>query len=209
MLNPDNLILRSVDDYYSSKIRQYGQCPRGVDWNGEESQLMRFQQLLKVVEGNSDFSIVDMGCGYGALIDCLRKDFVNYKYIGIDISEEMIISARSRYGQNELIQFHVSAMSPTKADYCVASGIFNVKLKHNENEWWYYLSSTLDNLNDISEKGFSFNCLTTYSDAEMMRDYLYYADPCKLFDWCKKRYSKQVSLLHDYGLYEFTIIVRK
>jgi hypothetical protein len=42
-----------------------------------------------------------------------------------------------------------------------------------------------------------------------MRNYLYYADPCALFDLCKRRYSKHVALLHDYGLYEFTILVRK
>jgi hypothetical protein len=57
--------------------------------------------------------------------------------------------------------------------------------------------------------GFAFNCLTSYSDAERKRDYLYYADPCALFDLCKRRYSRNVALLHDYGLYEFTLLVRK
>jgi hypothetical protein len=58
-------------------------------------------------------------------------------------------------------------------------------------------------------KGFAFNCLTSYSDPERMRDDLYYGDPCYYFDLCKRLYSPQVSLLHDYGLWEFTIIVRK
>ena len=209
MSDSQDKILRSIDNYYSAKIREHGQCPRGVDWNGEESQLLRFQQLLKIIEGKSDFSIIDVGCGYGALVDYLRKIFKNYEYIGIDISEEMIIHAQARYGQDDSTKFHTLAMSPTGADYSVASGIFNVKLKHNEDEWWNYLTTTLDRLNETSDKGFSFNCLTIYSDADKMRDYLYYADPCILFDWCKKRYSKQVSLLHDYGLYEFTILVRK
>ena len=43
---------------------------------------------------------------------------------------------------------------------------------------------------------------------ERMRPDLYYADPCRLFDHCKRRYSRHVALLHDYGLYEFTILVR-
>jgi len=30
-----------------------------------------------------------------------------------------------------------------------------------------------------------------------------------LFDYCKRTYSRDVALLHDYGLYEFTILVRK
>lgn len=64
---------------------------------------------------------------------------------------------------------------------------------------------------DESDKpqGFSFNCLTSYSDKEKMRPDLYYADPSKIFDLCKRRYSRNVAVLHDYGLYEFTVIVRK
>ena len=44
---------------------------------------------------------------------------------------------------------------------------------------------------------------------ERMLADLYYADPCALFDHCKTKYSRNVALLHDYGLYEFTLIVRK
>jgi len=42
-----------------------------------------------------------------------------------------------------------------------------------------------------------------------MRPDLHYADPCVLFDRCKRRHSPRVALLHDYGLWEFTILVRK
>ena len=38
---------------------------------------------------------------------------------------------------------------------------------------------------------------------------LFYADPLHLFDRCKRTYSRFVTLLHDYPLYEFTIIVRR
>ena len=38
---------------------------------------------------------------------------------------------------------------------------------------------------------------------------LYYADPLDLFDYCKRNFSKNVALLHDYRLYDFTLIVRK
>ncbi len=64
-------------------------------------------------------------------------------------------------------------------------------------------------MNRFSRKGFAFNCLTSYSDKERMREDLYYSDPCFLFDYCKRHFSKNVALLHDYGLYEFTVLVRK
>jgi hypothetical protein len=68
---------------------------------------------------------------------------------------------------------------------------------------------TINLFNQISTSGFSFNALTKYSDKEFMKDYLYYSDPLVLFDYCKKNFSRNVALLHDYNLYEFTILVRK
>jgi hypothetical protein len=56
--------------------------------------------------------------------------------------------------------------------------------------------------------GMAFNMLTAYADRERMRTDLYYADPHKYFDLCRERYSRNVALLHDYDLYEFTIGVR-
>jgi hypothetical protein len=50
--------------------------------------------------------------------------------------------------------------------------------------------------------------LTKYSDADRMRGDLYYGDPAFFFDHCKRSFSRNVALLHDYGLYEFTILVR-
>ena len=42
-----------------------------------------------------------------------------------------------------------------------------------------------------------------------MRPDLYYADPGLFFDDCKRRFSRNVAILHDYDLYDFTVIVRK
>ncbi len=54
----------------------------------------------------------------------------------------------------------------------------------------------------------AFNALTTYSDPEKQRSELYYADPLQLFDYCKRNLSRDVALLHDYELFDFTIVVR-
>jgi hypothetical protein len=61
----------------------------------------------------------------------------------------------------------------------------------------------------LSKKGFAFNILTGYSDPERQRADLYYADPLFFFDYCQKNFSRFVALLHDYPLYEFTILVKK
>lgn len=202
-------LLNEVANYYSNKFTEHGATPRGVDWNGEDSQILRFEQLSKVIEPCEGFSLNDLGCGYGALYDFLSKKFKKFSYTGVDVSEAMIQAARKCHQDTSQAQFIVDSKPPQRACYGIASGIFNVCQGRSKTEWQSYVEETLDVLDRTSLLGFAFNCLTSYSDAEKMRDYLYYADPCSLFDLCKRRYSRNVALLHDYGLYEFTILVRK
>jgi len=51
--------------------------------------------------------------------------------------------------------------------------------------------------------------LTSYSDKEKQRPDLYYANPCFMFDYCMRNFSRDVALLHDYQMFDFTILVRK
>ncbi|MCE5982936.1 class I SAM-dependent methyltransferase [Pseudomonas sp. LF19] len=209
MQNGQNELLNEVALYYSEKLAEHGETPRGVDWNGEQSQVLRFEQLSRIIVDNRNYSINDLGCGYGALFDALKGSQHLDSYLGIDVSNDMIASARQRYSEQPKARFLHAAEPDRVADFGVASGIFNVRLGRTDAEWFEYLQSTLDILNRSSRSGFAFNCLTSYSDEDKKRDYLYYADPCQLFDLCKRRYSRQVALLHDYGLYEFTLLVRK
>lgn len=202
-------LLTEVAEYYTSKLTEHGETPRGVDWNGEEGQKLRFEQLCKIVDATKRFTINDLGCGYGALYDYIDNNFDKFSYSGVDVSECMIRAAEQRCKKKPEARFVLSSEPEQIADYGVASGIFNVRLGRSDDEWQPYLEDTLDILDRTSRIGFAFNCLTSYSDTEKMRDYLYYADPCVLFDLCKRRYSRNVALLHDYGLYEFTILVRK
>src|SRR5690606_24037099 len=100
------------------------------------------------------------------------------------------------------ISFTSDATSLSCAEYCLASGIFNVRLGFEKDAWEEYVFDNIVKLADLATKGFAFNMLTSYSDPERMRSDLYYADPCKIFDHCKLKFSRHVALLHDYGLYE-------
>lgn len=210
MNKPDELnkILNIVDHYYSDKIVQFGSNPKGVDWNSFESQQRRFEELLKICKDNN-FSINDYGCGYSALFEFLKEQKLTFEYFGFDISSNMVNTAAKLYSNNLNFKVYKGSSAKQMADYSVASGIFNVKLEIDDLIWKDYIVSVLDDMNKMSRKGFSFNCLTIYSDPEYIKKYLYYADPCFFFDYCKRYYSRNVALLHDYGLYEFTILVRK
>jgi SAM-dependent methyltransferase len=201
-------IIFQVEKYYASKLEQFGTTPQGVDWNSEESQFLRFEVLSKTLLPNENFSILDFGCGFGSLYDFLDTQYAHFTYQGFDISETMIEHAKARL-ENRSNAGWATQLPSEKSDFVIASGIFNVKLENSDRLWKKYILNTLHQINGLSVKGFSFNILTKYSDKGFMKPHLYYADPLFLFDFCKKHFSRNVALLHDYNLYEFSIIVRK
>ena len=203
-------ILRQTERYYRSKVDEHGATARGVDWDSEESQTVRFDQLLRLVAGDAGpFSLIDYGCGYGALVDHLDSRGLTPAYHGFDLSPEMVRHARERHRHHPSCRFTTSMDEIQPARYMVASGIFNVKQDVPTAEWQAYVLSTIDQMAGLSNEGFAFNVLTLDSDADHRRPDLYYADPSFFLDRCRQRYSPWVALLQDYGLYEFTMIIRR
>ena len=201
-------ITNKVGRYYTNRLHEHGTTARGVDWNSQESQILRFTQLAKVLPAAESCSVIDYGCGYGALVDFLEDRGAGFEYQGFDISTDMVEQARRDHDPARA-RFTSTEAELQTADFALASGIFNVKLDTPTADWTEYVMHTLTSLDRLGAKGFSFNMLTSYSDADRMRSDLYYGDPCGFFDHCKRTFSRQVALLHDYGLYEFTILVRK
>lgn len=197
-------MLSTIEKYYTEKINKHGPTPNGVDWNGQESQYLRFKILSDVIEEQNS-SILDYGCGYGAFYSYLKENNIKVNFTGFDISTDMLKQASKIHNDGVWI----SELDNTKYDYIIASGIFNVFLNNSKEEWEQHIINTINIFNNKSTKGFAFNMLTTYSDADKARDYLYYAEPEKMFQFCKNNISKKVLLNHSYPLYEFTIVVKK
>ena len=121
----------------------------------------------------------------------------------------MLAHGRELYGGNEALEFVRHEDDIRAADYCVASGVFNLRMDVEGGAWRDYVLDTIGSLSTLGTRGFAFNMLTKYSDPPRMRRDLYYGDPCFFFDHCKREIARNVALLHDYGLYEFTMLVRK
>ncbi len=195
--------------YYEAKLMAHGPTPQGVDWNSEASQRLRFEQLLRIVEPDAPAgTLLDYGCGYGALAGYLAERFPDWRYCGFDASAQMIAAARQLHAGNPRCAFTDREESVARAAYTVASGIFNVKLDTDADVWAAYVLATLERLAATSERGFAFNVLTIHSDPDRRRSDLYYADPTFLFEHCRRTFSRHVAVLHDYKLYEFTMLVR-
>tara|TARA_B100001287_G_C22506164_1_gene445991 strand:+ start:48 stop:668 length:621 start_codon:yes stop_codon:yes gene_type:complete len=202
--------LDKISNLYSGNLTKHGDQSKAVGWPTADSQELRFEKLTQVIpEMEGSFSVNDYGCGYGAHLEyLLQKQYSVAAYNGYDLSEKMLSKSKKRLkdfnGDLKLIN---SSNISTLADFTFVSGTFNVRFESTYDEWKKFIEETLHMINESSKFGFSYNLLSKYVDWE--ESHLFYGDPCYWFDYCKKNFSRQVTLLHDYPLYEWTILVRK
>jgi len=208
-MNESDSIRSSVATYYASKLAAHGPTPQGVDWNGAASHELRHRQFLRLLDGIPDASLLDLGCGFGDFFRFLRAEGHRGRYIGYDIAPDMIAEALRLHGQGADRQWRVGAEPEEGADFAIASGILNVKGNTPVEVWERYVLETIDILARVGRRGFAFNVLSLSSDPERRATNLYYADASKMLSYCLDLYGRSVALLQDYGLYEFTVIVRQ
>src|ERR1044071_6041986 len=131
-------ILSTVNKYYTDKIKTHGPTPAGVDWNSKDSQELRFEQLLKVVDVKKEFTLLDYGCGFGSLLDHMKDKFQDFKYTGFDISAEMLKEANNKFKESNARW--IDKLNPGEQyDFTIASGIFNVRQDFTDADWNNYI----------------------------------------------------------------------
>ena len=149
-----NIGYKNNTQFYKRVIKKYGISARGVHWNSEESQYIRFKALTQFIQDEiKDCVIVDAGCGFGEYYNYLfDNDFKPQKYIGIDCEEEMINAASKRFLNTKFILKNILEDKLPKADYYICSGAMNTL---NEDEVLTFIKRSYK----ASNKGFVFNFL--------------------------------------------------
>lgn len=207
----NNDIYASISQYFERTLKQHGPTAKGVDWKDEAAQELRFNQLIKVLPEDLSLedSLLDFGCGYGQFFSFLKSRNICCNYIGFDCLPAMIEQAKELFKDEEKCQFHCGKVFNIDCDYLVASGVFNFRGHIDHDDWTNFVLTELSRINAHTSKAFALNFLTSYSDKERMRADLYYANPEFLLNHCLTNFSRHVALMHDYGAYEFTILVKK
>lgn len=201
-------ILAAVTAHYEQALATHGTTAKGVDWKDEDGQRLRHRQFLRLVEHDPEASILDLGCGYGDFLPFLRAHGHRGRYIGLDVAPAMVEAARRLHGEGPDRVFHLGAESPEPADYAIASGILNVIRGADASAWQAYVDGVIEGLARSSRRGFAFNMLSLNSDPERRRPDLHYADPAAMLAAMIARHGRHAAVLQDYGLWEFTLLVR-
>lgn len=197
------------DAHYEPLLAAHGAGALGVGWNSREAQERRFEQLARVLHGaRAPWSILDYGCGTGDLLRWLRARGDSCSYTGFDLSARMIDEASTAHRNADRATFTSDEHGLSPADFVFASGIFNLRFGCTDEHWHDYIVRTVEQLSRLSIRGFAFNLLSSHSDSARKHDDLHYADPAWWLEHCLHRYSTRSAVLHDYDLWDFTVVVR-
>jgi SAM-dependent methyltransferase len=202
-------VLDKVAKFYDDAIVRNGPVAQGVNWGDAHKHALRFAYLSEILKDErGPISVADVGCGYGALYDYLREQGHQLReYAGYDVAPKMVKCARERLAGVTGASVIQGAIIDREVDYAFASGTFNVRLGQDNAAWRNMIEDTLDNMHSRSRKGFAFNLMTDRVDWQ--NENLYYANSGEFLDRCLARYSRNVRLLHDMPLYEWTMLVFK
>jgi len=206
---PLDAVFADIERYYTTKVTRHGPTPLGVDWASAPTQELRFVQLLKVCDFSRSVSLNDIGCGYGALLGFLdQRAPGKVDYLGVDLSPLMIAEARRMWTGHARCAFAIGKTPPRVADYCVASGIFNVKLSQPTDRWASLVRAVLHDMHASSRLGFAVNFLAPLDTGVAGAPQLYRPAPDVWRDYCERTFGASVEVLASYGMREYTLLVR-
>ena len=88
---------KQLNKYFTELLETHGAIPEGVDYNGPQSQAIRFERLVQVIDPTRKFTVIDYGSGYGGMFDFLQQKGWNFEYYGIDLIKKMVIAGQKAH----------------------------------------------------------------------------------------------------------------
>ncbi|HYG91057.1 MAG TPA: tetratricopeptide repeat protein [Azospirillum sp.] len=209
-LEPVVAMLAPVAIRFDEAIEAGGTSPRGTLNHDPDLHRLSLERLTAVFGpevANGGLSVNDLGCGYGALFNFLKDGpaLTGGRYIGYDISREMIEAARATI-RDPRAHFLQSYRATEVADYSIVAGTYNLCLTADADAWFNLVKESLRSLARMTRRGLAFNMLSRHV-AEQTPG-LFYADPAAMIDFCLREIGGNVVLLHDYAPIEFTVHVK-
>lgn len=207
--------------HHAEKFQEHGATAKGVDWNDEQEMFFRYGKILKVLDRDFDRpssppTLLDVGCGWGGLLQYSMDQQIDLRYTGIDVVQEMVDHARERFPEGQFIHGDVFNLTGQSAyDYVVCNAIMTQKLEFSIPEMDSFCRRLIRKMFDLSRFGVSFNLMST--QVNFMVDNLFYKNPLEMLQFCFQEITPRVRLDHGYSslrtgkgkFYDYTVYLYK
>ena len=205
------LLNKQISNIYNKRFNNYNNTPKGVFWNSKLSQDLRLNiildKILKIAK-SEEFSIADIGCGYGRLYEVIKERNLDGKvqYYGFDINQKLINFCKN-YKDFKNVEFAISAFPFKNTDYVVMSGTYNLAPTSDISLWEDYIIKNLTSNWKLVKKAMIFNCLI--KEKKEINKALYYTELSWIKRVCENNFGKiqifKNQLLKD----DITIVIKK
>ncbi len=198
-----------IADHYEKCFELHGDCAKGVDWPNEEDALKRYHVMLSSISQN-EYSLLDIGCGTGKLLELIQLQQLSVQYTGLDLSSRFVEHCKQKFPNNLFIQTDLmkdDTMHIPPHDLVVMNGVFTEKRELTYQQMTDFFHAFLIKAFQLTKHVMTFNVMSKLVDWE--RDDLFHVSFDSLSEFLKEKLSHHFIIRHDYGLYEYTIYVYK
>ena len=192
-----------IANIYHEEFKKYGYSLNSLMWP-KGAQDARFKVKFDIGNLNNT-GILDVGCGFGHMLDYLKACTINAQYTGIDICPDFIEIARKRHPDADFRILNILEDTINETwDWIFLVGAFNVAPE--KIRWWPYVQEMIQRMFNLCRQGVAVDFLSSYVDFQ--KENAFHASPEKVFSFAKKL-TQRVALRHDYMAYEFTVYLYK
>ncbi|HEU5097409.1 MAG TPA: class I SAM-dependent methyltransferase [Roseiflexaceae bacterium] len=150
-----------VGRYYERLLQQHGRTPQALAERADDKDLEFYQHLFERVDLSQPFSVLDIGCGMGDLIDFLQLRQASITaYLGIDLVGPFIEVCRQEYlppCEFQKANFISRSFAPAERfDLVVNMGVLVSRVLSYE----AYVEHCIEKMISLSSKYVLFNIIT-------------------------------------------------
>ena len=203
---------KKVAEEYNSRFQNYGAQPESSLWFSEKRQNLRFDLIIEYIKRNlvrHDFSVNDIGCGYGGFLKRLQDNFSNnsFSYAGFDLAKSPVEYCERNYYKKG-VQFYCSGIPLVMADYSVMSGTFNYAPDLTIKAWKDYLFKTLNAIWSLTRRSMIFNLMVS-EEEKITSQSISYIKKETVVTFCEKNFGKTYEYFSPKLPREITFCVNK
>lgn len=204
-INSDSILKRYMD-IHTEKAEKAGLTSEAL-WGSQKSQHIRFSVLEKLFLKNSEFSVLDLGCGLGDFCKYLfDNNFKRIQYTGVDINRVFVDESQQRFPESTFIHGSIESIPiGLNFDYVIASGIYNLGDSPAESAGFFVEQFT--QLFESINIGLAVNFLSAWSTKK--DNISTYHNPSEMLALCYQYFGPNIVIYHNYLPNDFTVFIYK
>lgn len=195
-----------IKQSYLKSFTKHGVSLKALQWANTSAAKIRYLQLI---DENIEFSgkdILDVGCGFGGILEIIKKKAQSFNYLGVDLVPQFIAEARKNNPKYifKVMDYYGKPLK-RKFDIILSSGTLNA----NTSSPMKYRYSAIKTMWEHTSFVLAFNMAGYHPQPKNRKESrIFYADSMEVLKYCLALSPKVVFKQHySPKNIDFTIIM--